>query len=222
MKLTQHQLQQPIQLPNQPLLIPPTTSELLDMHQPRPFNKAEVSVQKVSQPGVYNMAGIEHAVRYNFRIVESISEALYQRSKGIQVLSRREADIAARGKIDLSTGNQVHTLLMSQDWLSLLVEGVVGHNDNVWELRKRINVGVEWIKRYLKDDNVTQELKEAASKRLEMLFSMLETMSLPAWPEERVYGFHVDLIIPEFMTHIQYEKARKNKVFIRGMKDKVD
>lgn len=210
MKLTQ-QLQQPLHL-----IEKPTTTELFDLYQPRPFNKAEVSVQKVSQPGVHNIAGIEHAVRYNFRIVESISEALYQRSKGIQALSRREADIAARGKIDLAAESSVYILLMDKDWLSLLSEGVVGHADNVWELRRRVNVGIEWIKKYLPDCNVSPELKEAASTRLELLFSMLAKLSLPAWPEERVTGFHVDLTIPEWMTHLQYEKARKNKVFIRG------
>lgn len=147
--------------------------------------------------------GIEHAKHHGFTLANHFQEALQKRSKGEKCITLREADIAARGKINLHSALVLAGIM---DGLNFLVEGVVGTPENPYELRARYNRGIQYKKEKFEQD--TPAKQQAAIKIMKYLMLELNRASLPLWEREVTKGFCDSLLFPEFMTHDQYMQAR--------------
>lgn len=151
----------------------------------------------------YTQRALEYITPFMFSIASHLQEALQQRARGEKVLTLREADIAARGKVNLGSSLVLAGL---SDGLNFLVEGIVGVPDNPFELRYRYNRGIDYKRTKYAED--TPARQEAARKIMKHLIYQLTQADLPPWPTEITEGFPGSFCYPEFMTKEQYGVAR--------------
>lgn len=192
-------------VPPEPLAPPPV------------YQKKEVDLTKPDAFEVYLPYGRAYAKQHNCEVMAgNIQYAMTARAQGKRVLTLREADIAARSKLDLTLIFPVLVdatkmeMNMTDDVVvqdKVLTEDLVGLPDSIYELRKLWNRGVTWNRN---ERHKHSELVHAkADKTMARLRKIFEQCLLPPWPEEEVAGFHVELTKPEYMSFTQYEEARK-------------
>lgn len=148
-----------------------------------------------------------HAQAQGFTVVPTLLEAMQDRVIGAKKISLREADIAARQKLDLKK-----PLILAALQDGLIVEGIVGLEGNVYELRARYNRGVIFKKQFYAQAPESQQ--KQALDLMKLLLHQLAEQGVPAWEEEIREGFHESLCRPEYMTQAEYdrEKVRYKKL----------
>lgn len=176
----------------------------------RPFSVSEVTFngnQEIATP----TDELQRVSAMGWDIEKELNVALKRRLDGVRALSVREADIVARGKIDIAHDSSMEYALMEMG--CMFTEGVPGHEDSGYELRRRYNHGLKWMENG-EARGFLPGMKEKGIERLAEIRDKLVEISLDLWPYEVNSGFHADLIRPEWMTHAQYNKCRKFPVRI--------
>jgi hypothetical protein len=180
------------------------------------YTATEVKIHQSDPLYLVKERAKEYAAKFGFTLVPSIQEAAIGRSQGRHVLSFREADIAARSKINLSSEILKHAMMCAAE-VHLITEDVAGLTGSVYELRSFYNRGVQWFKGKPKDWKKTVRSPESvvfcnAESAMLLTLKKLEEKNMPAWPEEIEHGFPLELCKPDFMTWDQYRERMKNPV----------
>lgn len=135
------------------------------------------------------------------QITQHLAEAMERRAAGEKVLSPREADIATRGRIGITS-----EFLWSSLKNGYFQEGEVNFKMNPWELRTRYNNGLHWKK--TARANASDDKKLRGDAMLREITEKLEAFNLPLYPWEKENGIDRDLCKPEFLTWERYEQLR--------------
>lgn len=172
----------------------------------RKLGPKEVSLKQRDPMHLYGEECRKYCQKMGFSIAASIEDALNKRGGGIQAFTYREIDIILRSKVDMTK-----PLLIEGAKYELFVEDIAGLKDSVYELRKFYNRGVEFFK---SDRSKGKDQDYLAKARLAMVETLdrLQEKNLPAWEEEKKFGFPHEFCRPEFMTDQQYMMAMKNPV----------
>lgn len=174
----------------------------------------------------YNMKVFEYikSDRLQYKIAKSIDDARWKRAERKRFVSLREADILARGNVELVAGNMLDMMLVDGDGTYMLCEGTPGCADSGWHLRLRYNNGLAWIeervnarnlaKRHGRDSDVCSIdfAIEKGRKSLGVIRSQLDELLIPLWDDEIDGGFMPFLLKPEFMTAEQYVSIATSKI----------
>ena len=175
-----------------------------------PFTREEVNFRNASEIDIYPSKELMHVAEKGWQLTKLLGDAIKRRNAGERVLSYREADIVARAKFDISDGSALSYGLMEMGLL--LTEGVPGHAESGYELRRRYNTGIAWIKD--RRGKVLDGLLEKGIERLAEIRMSLKAIGLDLWEHEVDAGFHHDLTRPEWMSHTQYNKCKFREVRI--------
>ena len=185
----------------------------------RPFQAGQVNFRNASGMDVYPVDELNRVVAMGWDLIKHLNEALRLRATGKKVLSFREADIAARSKMDLIDNSSLEYALLKMD--CLLTEGVPGHDESGYELRRRYNNGLKWMK-IREKEGFLPGMREKGIERLSEIRSKLLAIGLDLWGHEVDTGFHADLLRPEWMSHTEYNKCRRWPVTIVEVEPSVD
>lgn len=173
------------------------------------YKKGDVSIDLSDPKEIYSKSVFAYIEENTLKVASSLENALKVRHNGEFVLSLRECDIAARGKLDLSDGSTLREGLLNSNFGFYISEGDIDEDENnIWRLRKHYNVGVDWMKKY--KDEATEKRVNKASNRLKEIQKSIEVI-LPMWPEEVDNGYNIELLKPEYMTFIQFERDKRKK-----------
>ena len=184
-----------------------------------PYRANEVMLQQSDPAEVYNPEGRRWAAQFSVPVVGSLQQAIDLRNKGQFVLTQREADAAARLQVQLSNRLLRDSMVVDPrkgGCASLIVEGIPGVKNNIYELRNQYNRGVQFHKTG-KYDIAPQAQREAADRKMKELVRLMEEAGFPLWPEEVENGIPTELCKPEYMTWHQYQEATKQEVFLFDM-----
>lgn len=167
-----------------------------------PFPAKEISLQNVEQESIYPKEASSWVKRQGFMIVPNMMEALRQRAEGKLVVTLREADIAFRSKINMT----------SPLFLEAIKDGVINEDiprnnpNSVYELRRLYNLGLKKIGD-AKAKGVPAARLVKAETEMQRILDKMSQKGVPAHPNEVTKGFAPELTKPEFMTFDQYTKA---------------
>lgn len=163
------------------------------------FDKPPPKLKELYDEEVFTYFG---CVDYSLAITSE--KAFKIRSEdGIQVLSPRELDIAARLKLDISQGTPLHEALMEHGFV--ITEGPEGVKDHPCSLRLRYNKGLAYLTEGLA--KTTEEL-QTAKRTMERIRFLLTNAGSPAWPSELEHGFKPHLLKPDHMDATEFESIR--------------
>lgn len=178
------------------------SNQLEQIEQVYPFTaKAAEQIYTVKTMRIIS----EYCSRNDFMIVDTLKEAMLEkRNNGIKALSVREADIATRSRC-LDNNGVLFSLMNG----CLLTEGIIGSAGSGYELRRRYNRGIEWLK---VNRNASEQNIEKASNILADIVLQMNRIGLLMWPEEKD-GFHNSLLRPEYMTEDQYARVTRKVIF---------
>lgn len=167
----------------------------------------EVKLRNKDPREAYDDAVFDWVLKINWTLGENLKSVLQARAEGKKVLTIREADIAARGQLDLNESFN----LVGPEYVGLfLTDGEdPGLKGTPWELRAAYNRGVKY-KTDGRYNKAPQEKKDKADEAMQKYLKLLREMFLPAWPKEERLGFPVELTKPEWMTWAQFKQAKKN------------
>jgi hypothetical protein len=151
---------------------------------------------------VYNRKVFEYAEKNNIKITDFANNSVQLRENGVFAMSIREIDIAARS--DLLKNKFFIDILMSGN---ILTEGIPSDELNGWNLRFRYNRGINWFK---ENKEMISKSKEIEAKGIEILKRItleLNKLKLFLWEEEKVNGFHEELLHPEWIESNSYKNT---------------
>lgn len=186
----------------QPSLLPP------EAHTP-PYAKSEAKINRLETQDNFLAYGRKYAESFHVKLALTLQQALELRQHGVAAITLREADIAARWKVNLDS-KFIQDGIRKFD--GLLTEGLPGEKDNPFALREFYNRGVNF-KKNGDYDRADSNRRKIADQAMADALSKLNSQDLPAWPEEIENGFNLELCKPEFMTWEQYREAAKTQVF---------
>lgn len=205
MNLSQSVLETPIPSPVSSESLPAVSSGNLLVKNDPLYLKDEVTLALPQQPSLVFRHGFDYAQGQQWGVALNMQQALQARTQGMKMLSPREADLAARKKLDLSNALICKGML---DGLNFLTEDIVGLKDNVFQLRFTYN----WCLQYKKTEDyktIPQERKDKGERVMADILLKLEERQTPAWPEEITEGFPLEYCRPEYMTDDQYQGLSK-------------
>jgi hypothetical protein len=191
----------PVSTGNQQSLLPS------DSYTP-PYKLGEADPNRLELKEIYLPYGKQHAEKYSIKIAITLKQALEMRQAGMEVLTIREADIAARWQVPLGNHFLYKALSMTG---SCFTEGIPGEKDNAYQLRETYNRGVAFKRDFY--NKVDRERQIKADQYMVDILAKLEAIDLPAWPEELTRGFAQELCKPEYMNWEQYRAASQGFVF---------
>lgn len=171
--------------------------------QPR-YKSDEYSKDLPVTFGIYYPFGKQHAEEHGWELVETVFKAMDLRRQGKKVLSYREADIAARGKL---LDQQIIADALMSPLEQMLTEDDVCLPDSIYELRRLFNRGVQYKKTDY--DKQPDAQKGKCDAYINKLLGVFKQNNLSPWPGEIHNGFHVELCRPEFMSEVQYQSTRR-------------
>ena len=167
----------------------------------------------IDQEQVPTSHGKEYANQHGYAVYTTVRAAINGRANGHHVLSVREADVAARQKVNLRS-SFIEAALQSE-LFCYMMEGQPGVDStgkpgrDLWYYRKRWNDGVDW--RNESKARASQESIDTAEALMGKIFETIaKDFKLPFWREEIVDGFDYELLKPEYLTWKQFEAERKN------------
>lgn len=147
-----------------------------------------------------------YASLFKWSIENDLKSAILKRNSGAKVLTWREADIAARKKIDLN--NKFFILGLSG---SFLYEDTPHLTDSIYMLRATYNRGLDWVKN--KRQSETPDKQKIGDDYLRGVYEKIELSGLRFWDEEKKNGFHQELLKPEYMTQNEFLIASRSGCF---------
>jgi hypothetical protein len=157
----------------------------------------------------------EYIATTTYQIEQTVRLAIDARKAGRRALSLREADIATRSLLDLTVDGVIDFSLMND---CFLVEGTVGAEDSPWELRRKYNTGLAWVRSRpaaLRDDIAEIDRLSRLKVKMDDILAKLISAGLRAWRVEVDVGFNDDLLRPEWMTDAQYDIASQRKMAVQ-------
>ena len=158
--------------------------------------------QLTEKDKIYDLT-VGYCESFNVKVGLHLADAMAHRAAGERILSPREADICARGKVSLDNEFFWESLFISNGYLQ---EGELAFRLNPWEIRTRYNNGLNWKKTAREKASQVQKIKGDAI--LIQLLQTLDAYKLPPYPSESGIGFSRELLKPEFLSWEQYDVIR--------------